>query len=130
MYRLIHFLITLCAAFGTKASMAQVTIQPARSVKIAVCQTLCIDGDREANFRRIENALEQAKAGGAQIACFPESVILGWENPDAHRLATPIPGEDSDRLARLAKNSFEASFLPQEDKARFIAEIDSLAQTP
>ena len=103
MYRLIHFLITLCAAFGTKASMAQVTIQPARSVKIAVCQTLCIDGDREANFRRIENALEQAKAGGAQIACFPESVILGWENPDAHRLATPIPGEDSGRIARLAK---------------------------
>lgn len=75
----------------------------AQNVRIAVCQILVIDGDREGNFRRIENALEQAKAGGAQVAAFPESVILGWENPDAHRLATPIPGADSERIAALAR---------------------------
>ena len=68
-----------------------------------MCQILSIDGDREGNFRRIEYALETAKAAGANIATFPESVILGWENPDAHRLATPIPGADSDRIAALAK---------------------------
>jgi predicted amidohydrolase len=73
------------------------------TVRIAVCQILVIDGDREGNFRRIENALEQAQAGHADIAAFPESAVLGWENPDAHRLATPIPGADSDRIAALAR---------------------------
>jgi predicted amidohydrolase len=70
---------------------------------VAVCQILAIDGDREGNFRRIEYALESARDGHAAIAAFPESVILGWENPDAHRLAAPIPGPDSDRIAALAR---------------------------
>ena len=75
---------------------------PAR-VRVAVCQILVIDGDREGNFRRIEYALEEARAGRADIATFPESAILGWENPEAHFLATPIPGKDSDRIAALAR---------------------------
>jgi len=74
-----------------------------RTLRIAVCQILAFDGDREGNFRRIEYALDDARAGRADIAAFPESVILGWENPDAHRLATPIPGADSDRIAALAR---------------------------
>jgi N-carbamoylputrescine amidase len=72
-------------------------------LRVAVCQILVIDGDREGNFRRIEYALETAHAQHAQIATFPESSILGWENPDAHTMATPIPGADSDRLAALAR---------------------------
>jgi N-carbamoylputrescine amidase len=74
-----------------------------RTVRVAICQILSIDGDREGNFRRIEYALEAARGAGAVIAAFPESVILGWENPDAHRLAAPIPGADSDRVAALAQ---------------------------
>ena len=69
---------------------------------MAVCQILVIDGDREGNFRRIENALEEARRGRAAIATFPESAILGWQNPDAHRMAAPIPGADIDRIAGLA----------------------------
>jgi predicted amidohydrolase len=74
-----------------------------KSVRLAICQILVIDGDREGNFRRIEFALADAEAKGAKIAIFPESSILGWENPDAHRLAKPIPGADSDRIATLAR---------------------------
>jgi len=74
-----------------------------RTVRMAVCQVLSIDGDREGNFRRVEYALEDARAAHADIAAFPESVILGWENPDAHRMASPIPGADSDRIAALAR---------------------------
>ena len=85
------FTIPLLASAGQEA------------VRIAVCQILVIDGDREGNFRRIEYALEAAQARGAAIAAFPESSILGWENPDAHTLATPIPGADSDRIAVLAR---------------------------
>lgn len=71
-------------------------------VRIAVCQILAIDGDREGNFRRIEYALETARAGGADLATFPESAVLGWQNPKAFEMATPIPGADSDRIAALA----------------------------
>lgn len=74
-----------------------------RTVRVAVCQILSIDGDREGNFRRAEYALEEARAAHADIAAFPESAILGWENPDAHRMATPIPGADSERIAALAR---------------------------
>src|SRR5947207_15441727 len=76
---------------------------PKKTVRLAICQILVIDSDREGNFRRIEDALEQAQAQHAQIAVFPESSILGWENPDAHRIAEPIPGKDSDRIAALAR---------------------------
>ena len=72
-------------------------------VRVAVCQILVIDGDREGNFRRIEYALKAAHAKHADIATFPESSVLGWENPDAHTMATPIPGADSDRIAALAR---------------------------
>jgi predicted amidohydrolase len=62
-----------------------------------------IDSDREGNFRRIEYALDQAEAQHADIAIFPESSILGWENPEAHKLAEPIPGKDSERIGALAQ---------------------------
>jgi len=71
--------------------------------RVAVCQILVIDGDREGNFRRIEYALQTAREQHANIAAFPESSILGWENPYAHKSSTPIPGADSDRIAVLAK---------------------------
>jgi predicted amidohydrolase len=74
-----------------------------RTVRLAICQILVIDGDREGNFRRIDYALDQAQAQHADIAIFPESSILGWENPDAHKMAAPIPGADSNRIADMAR---------------------------
>ncbi|WP_260706599.1 carbon-nitrogen hydrolase family protein [Edaphobacter flagellatus] len=78
-------------------------LEQTRRVRIAVCQILVIDGDKEGNFKRIEYALQTAHDQRADIATFPESSILGWENPDAYQLATPIPGEDSNRIAELAR---------------------------
>ncbi len=74
-----------------------------RSIKIAMAQVFLLDGDRSGNFVRVENAIREAKNGAAEIVCFPEMVILGWVNPDAHERACPIPGEDSGRLCELAK---------------------------
>lgn len=79
------------------------TVKPARSVRVALCQILCLDGDRSGNLLRIENALVEAKAGHADIACFPETALLGWVNPEAHEKAQPIPGTDTEHLAALAK---------------------------
>ena len=93
----------LDARAGSSRRVAKARNEQRGTVRVAVCQILSIDGDREGNFTRIEYALEAARAGRADIAAFPESVILGWENPDAHRLATTIPGADSDRIAALAR---------------------------
>jgi predicted amidohydrolase len=68
-----------------------------------MAQIFSLDGDRSGNFVRIENAIREAKTGEVDIICFPEMVILGWVNPDAHERACPIPGEDSGRLCELAK---------------------------
>jgi predicted amidohydrolase len=67
-----------------------------------MCQIFLLDGDRSGNFVRIENAIGEAKDAGAEIICFPETVVLGWVNCDAHERAFPIPGKDSERLCDLA----------------------------
>lgn len=74
-----------------------------KTVRVAMCQILCLSGDRSGNFIRIENAIEEAARAGAQIACFPETSIYGWVYSDAHQRACPVPGQDSDRLCGLAK---------------------------
>ncbi len=73
------------------------------TIKVAMCQIFILDGDRSGNLVRIENAIAEAKDNGADIICLPESAILGWENPNAHKRACPIPGDDSNKMCELAK---------------------------
>jgi len=91
-----------------------------RVLKVAMCQIFALDGDREGNFVRIEAALREARAQGAHIACFPETTILGWVNPEAHERAHPIPGADTDRLGRLARqyDLFLCAGLAEKDNDR------------
>jgi len=74
-----------------------------KNVRIALCQIFILDGDREGNFLRMENAIREAKEQQAEVICFPETSLLGWVNPEAHQRACAIPGEDSQRLGKLAK---------------------------
>jgi predicted amidohydrolase len=74
-----------------------------KGVRAAICQIQIIDGDREGNLVRIENAIIEAKSQNAEMVCFPEASILGWLNPEAHNKASPVPGPDTDRLCELAK---------------------------
>jgi predicted amidohydrolase len=73
-----------------------------KTIKVAMCQIFSLDGDRDGNFVRIENAVSQARDAGVEIICFPETTILGWVNSDAHKRAYSIPGKDSERLCKLA----------------------------
>ncbi|MFH0954018.1 MAG: carbon-nitrogen hydrolase family protein [Verrucomicrobiota bacterium] len=95
------------ALFAAAAGIALLTAGHAAAqtttIRVALCQIFCVDGDRAGNFVRMENALAEARQKGADLACFPECAVLGWVNPDAHRRAYPIPGPDSDRLCELAK---------------------------
>ncbi len=73
------------------------------AIRIAMCQIVCLDGDRRGNLARIENAVAEAAGMSADIACLPETAIYGWVNPDAHHRARPIPGEDSQCLCQMAR---------------------------
>ena len=77
-------------------------MQPGQSVRVAACQ-IEVSDQLERNFASIEQALLQAKDLGAHIACFPETSLLGWVNPNAHQHAEPIPGTASMRLGDLAQ---------------------------
>ncbi len=72
-------------------------------VRIAMCQMVCLDGDRRGNLARIEGAVAEAAGMGADIACLPETALYGWVNPDAHRRASPIPGPDAQCLCQMAR---------------------------
>jgi predicted amidohydrolase len=87
------------------------------TIRVAMCQIVCMDGDRRGNLARIELAVEEAARAGAGIACLPESTILGWVNPDAHRRAQPIPGEDSQRLCEIAKRHKVSLCVGLDEKA-------------
>jgi len=88
----------LMAGCGTSPDLSNKSV-----ARIAVCQTLCIDSDLEGNLCRIEQALASAKTQKAELACFPETALWGWVNPEAHQLAGPIPGPAFNRLAKLAR---------------------------
>ncbi len=73
-----------------------------RVVRVAVCQTE-VGPDIEANFAAIEKALLEALALNADVACFAETSLYGWVNPDAHYFADPIPGTSTIRISALAQ---------------------------
>ena len=62
-------------------------------IKIALAQVKCIDSDLEGNFNRIKALVIRARSEEAKMLFFPETVDLGWVNPEAHRLAGPVPKE-------------------------------------
>jgi len=95
--------LALTLAVSPAGDTTQPKIPSGKTVRVAVCQTLCIDSDREGNLRRITYAVEEAARKKAQIACFPETAVLGWVNPEAHKLADSIPGPTTERLVKLAR---------------------------
>lgn len=97
-------IVVLAAGASAAAAVQEASVgKDKRTVRVAVCQTFCVDSDRDGNLRRIEYAVETAAGEGAQLACFPETAILGWVNPDAYKLADPIPGPTFERVAGMAR---------------------------
>ena len=74
-----------------------------KTVRIAMAQINCIDGDLSGNLVRITNVIGEAAQMQADIIVFPESSLLGWINPEAFHRASPIPGRESEIICQLAK---------------------------
>ncbi len=72
-------------------------------MKVGMGQMAVRWGDAEANLARAVAMVGQAAAAGCRFVVLPECLDLGWTHPDARRMAVPIPGERSERLARAAR---------------------------
>ena len=72
------------------------------SVRVAACQ-IAPGNTLEESLMAIDQALTEATALNADIACFPETTLFGWVNPNAHELADSIPGATTELLAALAQ---------------------------
>jgi predicted amidohydrolase len=82
----------------------------ARKLRVASVQMEHQDGDRDANFAKIEAFVAQAAAQGAQLVVFPECCVCGYwfirnlSVDELAALAEPIPeGPSTRRLRDLAQ---------------------------
>jgi predicted amidohydrolase len=82
----------------------------ARNLRAASVQMEHRDGDREANFAKLEAFVAQAAAQGAQLVVFPECCVCGYwfiRNLSIDQLAAlaePVPdGPSTQRLRELAQ---------------------------
>jgi predicted amidohydrolase len=79
------------------------TAVPKGGVRVGMAQILVRTSAASENLARAEAAIARAKALGCDFVVLPECLDLGWTNPAARELATPIPGPFSDRLAVAAR---------------------------
>jgi predicted amidohydrolase len=73
--------------------------------RIGMAQILVEGAQPNANLDRAEKFIRDAARRGCQLVVLPECLDLGWTDPSARRLAQPIPGEHSQRLAAAAKET-------------------------
>lgn len=71
--------------------------------KIALAQMKVEYSEPQKNLERAALLAEQAAEQGCRCVVFPECCDIGWANPDAPKLAAPIPGPVSDFFCRLAQ---------------------------
>jgi predicted amidohydrolase len=67
-----------------------------------MAQMLVEGAQPEANLERAEAFVRNAAGKGCRLVVLPECMDLGWTDPSARRLAQPIPGPHTERLARCA----------------------------
>jgi predicted amidohydrolase len=73
--------------------------------RIGMAQILVTGGDPAANLDRAEEFIDDAAGKGCRLVVLPECMDLGWTDPSAGRLAQPIPGPHSQRLAQSASRN-------------------------
>ena len=74
-------------------------------VRVGMCQLRVVYGDAEDNLARAAGLVRDAASQGADICVIPECADLGWANPHALELASPIPGPVSDAYCAMAREN-------------------------
>src|SRR5262245_691654 len=70
--------------------------------RVGMAQIRVEGGRPSANLTRAVDAVARAAEEGCRLVVLPECLDLGWTDPSARELATPIPGANSERIARAA----------------------------
>lgn len=73
-----------------------------RTIRVGMLQIRVVFSDAAGNLTRAAEAVKKAVQEGAEICVLPEAMDLGWANPEAAELATPIPGPVSGLLSAMA----------------------------
>lgn len=71
--------------------------------RVGMAQILVEGAEPAANLERAQEFIRDAASRGCRLVVLPECMDLGWTDPSARRLAQPIPGPHSQRLADVAK---------------------------
>ncbi len=74
-----------------------------RSLRVALGQISIAMGDKTANIRAMEQAVESAAAAQCDLIVLPECALAGWLSPAASSEAEPIPGAVTKSLGHLAR---------------------------
>src|SRR5258708_34799 len=73
------------------------------SYRVGMAQIL-VEGSRaDANLRRAAEAVRQAAERHCLLVVLPECLDIGWTDPSARHLASPIPGPHADHLIRAPR---------------------------
>ncbi len=75
------------------------------TLRIGMAQIHVAGAQPAANLHRAVAAIRAAADNGCRLVVLPECMDLGWTDPCARRLAQPIPGPHSDRLAQCARET-------------------------
>jgi predicted amidohydrolase len=78
---------------------------PNTTIKLAMAQMLVEGGKPDENLGRAVEMIRRGAAEGCRVVVLPECLDVGWTHESARRLAEPIPGGPSDRLARAARDA-------------------------
>ncbi len=77
-----------------------------KDIRIAAVTCCCPVGEIQYNLHRTIHYTQQARAAGAQLVCFPELNITGYQNhADMAAIAQPYPGPVTRQLSSLAEKS-------------------------
>ncbi len=74
------------------------------TVNVCMGQMRVTFSDVDGNLRRAVDFVKRSSSMGCNIVVLPETLDVGWLNPDARELAKPIPGPYSDVLADAARS--------------------------
>lgn len=76
-----------------------------QDITIALVQMESRFGQVQDNLAKIERFTRAAAREGAEIICFPELCIHGYQRERAQELAEPVPGESSRLISSLARET-------------------------
>lgn len=76
-----------------------------KDVTIAVVQMESRFGRVEENLAKMREFVREAAGQGAEIICFPELCIHGYQRENVYNVAEPVPGESSRIVSDMAREA-------------------------